>query len=78
MKNLNTIVKDSLNETAEIIEVKDNIILLKFEKGENIEYATFKYNDLSIYSGHYFTTKFSSENVAFVEALSDYYERRSN
>ncbi|MCD8845223.1 hypothetical protein [Staphylococcus gallinarum] len=72
MKNLNVIIKDSLNQTATLIDEKNSIVLVSFEKGEFLEYATFKYNDNGLYSGHYFTTRFSSNKKAKKDALHDF------
>jgi hypothetical protein len=75
MPNLNEVIKLSLNSTARIINHKNSIVLVKFEKGDSIEYATFKYNTNSIYSGNYFTTKFSDDNKARCDALLNFYIR---
>lgn len=75
MPNLNEIIQSSLNETAKIINENKSIVLVKFEKGDSIEYATFKYNSNSIYSGNYFTTKFVDDNKARCDALLDFYIR---
>lgn len=75
MKNLNVIIKESLNNTAKIISEKNSVVLVMFEKSNSLEYATFKYNNNGIYSGNYFTTKFSDKNKAKCDALLDFYIR---
>lgn len=72
MTNLNEILKESLNETAKIIDENNSIILVSFEKGNALEFATFKYNDKGLYAGHYFTTKYSDAATAKGDALRDF------
>ncbi|WP_281512319.1 hypothetical protein [Mammaliicoccus vitulinus] len=75
MKTLKNIIKDSLNETAEIIKKTEKFVLVKFKNYGEIEYATYRYNANSIYYGHYFTTIFTSEKQAKMDAINDFYAR---
>ncbi|PTK45337.1 hypothetical protein BUZ69_10790 [Staphylococcus saprophyticus] len=61
MDRLQEIVNEAFGEKAVILDSTDNKALVKFEKGDNVEYVVTSYNEKGCYGGHYFT-QFSSEN----------------
>lgn len=66
---IENIVKNSLDNPS-ILDFNQWFVLVKFNKFDRVEYATFKYNDNSIYSGNYFI-----EDDAEELARTDFYKR---
>lgn len=72
---LGSIVKQSLGKEAKVIKHNEEFVLVEFEKVGRKEFATFRYNEYSIYSGKYFTTVVNTEEEAKNKATIDYITR---
>ncbi|MFW2451784.1 hypothetical protein ACN0TX_12105 [Staphylococcus cohnii] len=72
---LEKIIKKSLGKQARLISYNDEIALVEFRKAGRKEFATYKYNEFSLYSGHYFTTVFNTEEEAKNKATINYVTR---
>lgn len=61
MDRLQEMVNEAFGEKAVILDSTDDKALVKFEKGDNVEYVVTSYNEKGCYNGRYFT-QYSSDN----------------
>ena len=51
-------------DNVSILDVKGNIVLLRYMGDDINEYAVMRYNDRGLYSGHYYSTFATPEREA--------------
>ena len=61
-------------DNVSILDVKDDIVLLRYTGNDINEYAVMRYNDRGLYSGHYYSTSAQTDVQALDSAQSRFEE----
>lgn len=61
-------------DNVSILDVKDDIVLLRYTGNDINEYAVMRYNDRGLYSGHYYSTFAQTDGQALDSAQSRFEE----
>lgn len=61
-------------DNVSILDVKDDIVLLRYTGNDINEYAVMKYNDKGLYNGHYYSTFAQTDGQALDSAQNRFEE----
>ncbi|HDE3760455.1 hypothetical protein [Staphylococcus aureus] len=68
-------VNKAFGESAVILDSTDDLVLVKYEKGEHVEYASLKHNYDSVFFGHYYSTFGQTKDEAAKNAWAKHEKR---
>jgi hypothetical protein len=71
-KDLQDFINKSIDYKNSVLMYSEDTVLIKMIKGDNLEYVVFKYNQNGCYHGHYYSTKFDTQENAYQSAKSKF------